>query len=211
MTDEITPEQQVKAAVEGIDNAQKSLDAAIRSFAKMREDKSVDAMALVAGAEAVKVAQVAIARANSVKAAAENAVKVAEWTRRAAVLVPMQERRLQACAVTDSEREALTTLEVEGFTITVYVDGSKAASATPFGPGIPKKSSAPRGTSSNGRGGKWTFNGQSARDFLAAHTGESITDRVSVAQVLAEPARYGLVDYARRYAAKVGVTPQPVA
>jgi len=210
--EETTPEQAVAAAQAGIADAQKALDGAIRSFAKLRDDKSVDAMALVAGAKLVEIAQGQVARSQHVHKMAENAVKTAEWTRRAAVLVPMQSRRIEASAFTDEERESCTALEVEGFTITIYADKSKSATATPFGPGIPKRASAPRGKSSNGvsRGGKWTFNGQSAREFLAQYAGQAITDRVSVDQVLAEPARYGLVDYARRYAAKVGVTPQPI-
>lgn len=206
---EIAPEEQVKRADAAIAEAKKAVAAAEKAALAFVPSDGIDKMQELGAA--VTKARTALDRAEASRKVAENAVKVAEWTQRAQALAPINQRILDAARLTDEERAMLTEMGIETLHGQFAVDPANESHVRPVGPGVPGKAPKAASTGSRaGRGGKWTFNGQSASDFLKGYLGQNITEKVTVDMVLERPASYGLTDYARRFAEKIGVTPQPV-
>jgi len=199
----ITPEQQIAQAVQGQKDAQIALDNALKALEKNRDAPIEELLKL---SQAASDAKVKLSQSGSRIKVAENAVKVAEWNKRAAALAPIQNRIL--ASLTAEDKKIMAELQVEGFTATLNADTTKASSVKAFGEGVPKSSASPRIKSENGttRSRKvYSLDGTNynSREFVEAF-GRDVSE-TRTATVLDDPSK-GLSHFADEIAKKKGAT-----
>jgi len=198
----ITPEQQIAQAVQGQKDAQIALDNALKALEKNRDAPIEELLKL---SQAASDAKVKLSQSGSRIKVAENAVKVAEWNKRAAALAPIQNRIL--ASLTAEDKKIMAELQVEGFTATLNADTTKASSVKAFGEGVPKSSASPRVKSENGttRRKVYSLDGTNynSREFVEAF-GRDVSE-TRTATVLDDPSK-GLSHFADEIAKKKGAT-----